>query len=113
MNTFCVEGELDRDWKQIDSDEELRYRGRDLPNLFSGARCRTKPALMSGLELSSEFFEFLVKEWSVAVFEESLMRAFSYGVRSYWGLSSIRWPLLTLEFDCLVWSLRSFGAVWM
>lgn len=67
----------------------------------------------SGLELSSEFFEFLVKEWSVAVFEESLMRAFSYGVCSYWGLSSIRWPLLTLEFDCLVWSLRSFGAVWM
>ncbi|KAH0866424.1 hypothetical protein HID58_083635 [Brassica napus] len=85
----------------------------------------TKPALMwvvtSSIgfgetclrQVNGEFFEFLVKEWSVAVFEESLMRAFSYGVCSYWGLSSIRWPLLTLEFDCLVWSLRSFGAVWM
>ncbi|KAF3568156.1 hypothetical protein DY000_02012722 [Brassica cretica] len=94
-------------------------------SLLGFMKDRTKPALMwvvtssigfgetSGLGLSSEFFEFLVKEWSMAVFEEPLMRTSSYGVCSYWGLSSIRWPLLTLEFDCLVWSLRSFGAVWM
>ncbi|WZZ27930.1 hypothetical protein YC2023_011331 [Brassica napus] len=75
-----------------------QWNDRCAPNLFSGARCRTKPALMWVVTSSIGFGETCLRqEWFVAVFEESLMRAFSYGVCSYWGFSSIRWPLLTLE----------------
>ncbi|KAF3598193.1 hypothetical protein DY000_02024417 [Brassica cretica] len=60
--------------------EERRDSGTTDADRFGSVLSSSESVFWSGLELSSEFVEFLVKEWSVAVFEESLMRAFSYGV---------------------------------